>query len=285
MEDNMTTFALSTAEQNVQAALSIPKMSHAEAGKLAKTEYQRLLSLVESLEGKDWEQQTYCTEWRVRELVAHLAGACAAFASWDEFKRQMIQNPYRKDYDMQVDAINKCQVEDRAGRSEQELVAEFREKTPKAIQTRQRLPWLLRHLPVPFGPPLGTKPVQYLTDTIYTRDEWMHRYDICAATGKMMETTPEHDGRLMDLNVLELGQRLKSKIGGRTIDLMLTGDIEGAYRFGGQDEPGAALEIDVYDFNLLASGRITADEAASRVKMSGNRADASWFLSNIEIPY
>ncbi|HEU4912361.1 MAG TPA: hypothetical protein VFV76_10715 [Actinomycetes bacterium] len=37
----------------------------------------------------------------------------------------------------------------------------------------------------------------YLTDVILTRDTWMHRSDIAAATGRAMTLTAEHDGVLV----------------------------------------------------------------------------------------
>ena len=37
----------------------------------------------------------------------------------------------------------------------------------------------------------------YLTDVILTRDTWMRRSDIAAATGRAMTLTAEHDGVLV----------------------------------------------------------------------------------------
>ena len=37
----------------------------------------------------------------------------------------------------------------------------------------------------------------YLVDIILTRDTWMHRVDIARATGRPMELTAEHDGRIV----------------------------------------------------------------------------------------
>src|SRR5690606_12226954 len=98
-------------------ALNIPKMTHSEGVALAAAELERVIALVESLEGEDWTQPTDCTEWNVREMVAHLAGALVASASFAEFKRQMMQNPYMKEMPQQIDAINRVQVEDRAERT------------------------------------------------------------------------------------------------------------------------------------------------------------------------
>ena len=282
----MTAVVVTKNRQRFRNALDIPKLTHAEAGKLATTEAQRVLALLESLAGDDWEQPTDCTEWNVRDMVAHLAGAVAANASWAEFKRQSVSNPYMKEMDVKIDAINRRQVEDRAEATNEELVAEFREKAPKAIRTRQRLPWLVRQLPVvPFGPPVGFAPIGYLTDTIFPRDQWMHRLDIARATGREMVITPEHDGRIVALVIRDLGRLLEGKLQGRTIDLLLTGDAGGRFRFGSKQQADAAIEMDVLAFNRLASGRLPAEAALAQATIEGDRAVATWFLNQADVPY
>jgi hypothetical protein len=59
---------------SVQAAASIPSLTHAEAGWLAATELQRFLALVDSLAAGDWDQPTACTRWNVQQVTAHVAG-------------------------------------------------------------------------------------------------------------------------------------------------------------------------------------------------------------------
>jgi hypothetical protein len=151
-----------------------------------------------------------------------------------------------------------------------------------AIQNRQKLPWLVRQLPVP-----GVGNFGYLMDIIYPRDEWMHRYDICAATGKKMVITPEHDGRLIDLVLLDIAKKLKKQLVKRniTISLQITGALTGTYQFGRKATPDATLEIDVFDFNLRASERISVEEALRRTAVSGDEAAAHWFLNNATVLY
>lgn len=281
----MKAFPASERENRFQNVDHIPDARHDEAGRLAAAEAKRLLALIESLAGDDWDQRTDCSEWTVREIVAHLAGAVASQASWAEFKRQNVGNPYMKEAELRIDAINRFQVEDRAGATEEALVAKFRENAPKAVSTRQRLPWLVRQLRVPMGPPLGLAPIGYLTDVILTRDQWMHRYDIALATGREMRLTPEHDGRLQALVIRDLARKLKGQLQGRTIDLLLTGEAGGAYRFGAGSHPDAVIELDTATFNRLASGRLTAEAALSVATIEGDRAIATWFLEQADVPY
>lgn len=280
----MVTLNLTRAE--AVDATHIPALNHEEAGRLARTELDRFLALVESLSGDDWEQPTGCTAWNVREILAHQAGSYAAYASWAEFRRQYVQNPYVREEDMPVDGVNRRQVEDRQGRTPAELGAELREVGPKAIRTRQRLPWFLRKLPVPFGAPIGVARVEWLTDLIYPRDTWMHRVDICRATGRDFVQSAEHDGRMVALVVRDLAQNVEGLLGGKTAIYDLAGGPAGErYRFGPGSEPDAVLQMDVLDFNWLASGRMEAEEARAHVTIGGDEGLATVLLEHTNVLY
>lgn len=263
-----------------QNAGDIPEVRHAEAGKLSRTEFERVLALLTSLAGDDWQQQTYCTEWTVREMVAHLAGSMTGSTSLAEFVRQNVTHPYVKEAANSVDGTNRLQIEERANKRTEEIITEFRQSGPVAIRNRQKLPWLVRQLPVP-----GVGNFGYLMDIIYPRDEWMHRYDICAATDKKMVITPEHDGRILNLVLLDIAKKLKKQLAKRSITLQITGALTGTYQFGHKATPDCTLEIDVFDFNLRASERISTAEALRRTAVSGDEATAKWFLSNATVLY
>lgn len=281
----MTAIPMTSDQQYVQSARTIPGLRHDEAGQLATVEADRLLALVQSLVGADWSQPTDCTAWTVRDIVAHLAGAVSSQASWAEFKRQNMANPYMKEAAVKIDAINRRQVEDRAEATVEQLVAEFKENAPKAIRTRQRLPWLVRQLRLPMGPPLGFTSVGYLMDTIVTRDQWMHRHDIALATGREMIVTPEHDGRLLALVIRDLARKIEPQLQNRTIDLLLIGQAGSHFRFGAGNHVDAVIEMDVPTFNRLASGRLPAEAALDQARVEGDQAIASWFLNQTDIPY
>jgi uncharacterized protein (TIGR03083 family) len=279
------TLTIGLAAMVRQHVADIPKLSHAEARKLAQTEYERVLSLLQMLEGDDWQQPTYCSEWNVREMVAHLAGAVTGWSSFAQFRRQSVQNPYLKEFDQPIDGINKLQVVERAEKAPAELVAEFRQNGPKAIANRQKLPWPVRkavHLPFP---PIGRQSLEYLADTIYPRDQWMHRYDICAATGKKMAVSGAHDGRIVALVLRDIAEKLKKQLTGRNVVLRLIGAHSSETQFGDKAAVDCGIAIDFFDFNLLASGRIGPDEVIERTAIAGDRATALWFLNNVEVPY
>ncbi len=267
------------------SAANIPPLTHVEAGKLSQETYARLLAVLESLSEQDWEQPTYCTEWNVRDMAAHLAGAVTGSCSVKEFLRQNVTHPSLRQYAMPVDGTNKLQIAERVGKTTAELVAEFRQNGQTAVHNRHKLPWFLRKLPIPMGPSLGIRPLEYLMDTLYPRDQWMHQYDLCAATGKEMIGTPEHDGRIVALVVRDVAQKLQPQLASRSLLVHLTGPAGGNYHLGRPSAPDCTLEIDTFDFNLRASGRISVAEAWAKTAVSGNNTTATWFLTNCEVMY
>ena len=268
----------------VQKAMDIPVWTHREAGKLSQTEYERVLALLEMLDSNDWQQPTYCTEWDVRDMVAHLAGSVTGSSSFAEFKRQNVSDPFLKQFEKPIDGTNKLQLIERADKTTAELISEFRQNGQTAVNNRQKLPWLARKIHLPMGE-LGFASIEYLMDVIYPRDQWMHRYDICAATGKKMVVTGGHDGRLVALVVRDVAKKLGKILGGRTIVLQLTGALTAEYQFGNQATPDCTVTMDFFDFNLRASGRIAVAEAMGRTAVSGDKNAANWFLQNVEVPY
>ncbi len=262
-------------------ARAVAPLSHAEAGALARVELERFLQLIESLGPEDWARPTMCAEWSVRDILAHQAGAYSAGASLAEFRRQYgRQAPPGREL---IDVVNAAQIAERAGRAPAELLAELREVGPRAIAARQRLPWLLRQLPIPL-PPLGLRPLGYLTDAIFLRDTWSHRVDVSHATGRPLLLTAEHDGRFTALIVRDLAPRLAPKLAGAA-QLNLEGPAGGRFRIGPPSALAATIAMDAIDFHLRASGRITAEQALARSQVSGDAALARRALEHSLVLY
>ena len=268
-------------------AATVPELSHKEAGQLAAAELDRFISLVKSLQGDDWGKPTMCTKWNVRDILAHQAGAYASGASFAEFRRQGIGNPYMKEEKLPVDAINRRQLEDREGRSPETLLDELRTAGPKAIANRQKLPWFLRALPlINFGPPVGRRPLGYLTDNIMTRDTWCHRLDISVATGCEMVLTPEHDGRITALVIRDLEKILLPVTRSQGFILELTGPAGGVWQFGDRT-PSTTISMDSLEFHIFASDRATVEEmvGTGKVAFDGDAAFAKNVFEYISVPY
>lgn len=268
-------------------ASAIPPLSHREAMSMATLELERFLALVTSLPEDVWENPTACSRWNVRQMLAHVTGAATSYASFAEFKRQnslKVQRPYRVSGLSFLDSLNQIQVDDRASATPAALIDELQMMGPRAIATRTRLPALLRTLPMPI-PVLGIVPIGYLTDLIYTRDMWMHRLDLCRATGREMVMTPEHDGRIVSLIVRDLAKKLAAILRKTSIVYDLSGTAGGTWQLGAKAPPAATLRLGIVDFNLLASGRLTPEEAWPGVSVEGDVTLVRKILNHTTIPY
>jgi uncharacterized protein (TIGR03083 family) len=222
-------------------------MSYGDWMSAAQEEYHRLDALLRDLDPLEWSRPTACDEWDVRALAAHLVGAADCAASLREMMRQAYRGRrLRADGDL-VDKINAVQVVERAGRTPEALVDDLRVSAGRAVRARSRIPSPLLKLPLPFGSPLGTRPLGYLMGRIYTRDAWMHRMDICGATGRVPVLTGHHDARIVDDIVIEWATRH-----GRPYSLTLTGPAGGTWS---TTEEGEPLTLDAVEFCRVVSGR------------------------------
>jgi uncharacterized protein (TIGR03083 family) len=265
-----TTLAHSPASVSALAdAADVLYVTAAESQALAHTELGRFVALVEALGPDDWGRPTACTAWNVQQMLAHQAGAYAAGARARELLRQFGRPP--KPGQLQEDAGNEVQLADRAGRSPAELIAELKATWPHAARRRARALPVVRliTLPRPDGPGLN---VGHLFAVIHTRDTWMHRLDISRATGRPMQLTAEHDGRVVALVLRDLAQTLGPKLGGQTVAFDLGGAAGGRWRIGPAAEPAATVQMDALDFNIYASGRYSYAEARQRAVIAGDVA-------------
>lgn len=263
-------------------AAQVAALAHAEAAILAAPLLARLLALLDDLGPEDWNKPTLCSEWTVRNVVAHQAGAYASGARFAEFRRQWLRMPERGR--SMLDTVNAFQIAERAGRTPAELIAELRAVGPRAIAARQRLSPIIRGLPIPVEP-VGWRPVGYVSDELYLRDTFIHTADICLATNRPVIFTPGPDSRIVALIVRDLAQRLPKSLGGKTVAFDLTGPAGGCFRIGPAVEPAATMRMSVLDFNLRASGRMSAADAFGRSQVVGDAALAQRALEHTLMVY
>src|SRR5687767_9882839 len=113
----------------IQNALDIPPLNHHEASVLMAEEARRTLALFEALSGDDWTQPTACTRWNVHQVASHLVGESAGYASWREFYRLYLNLVNKMRYFRarmpMIDALNQLMVDDRAGRTPDDLITEL----------------------------------------------------------------------------------------------------------------------------------------------------------------
>ena len=227
------------------------RISRPEARVLAEEEFTRFADLVATLTPEEWATPTDCTGWDVRKMVLHVLGSGESQASVREFMHQLRRGiPLNKQIDSHhwVDGMNELQIREREKLSNADLVGELMVVGPKAVKGRWGTPLPMRYLPIPFGPPIGWAPLKYLLDVGFTRDVWCHRVDICCATGRPMQLTPEHDGRLVADIVAEWASTHR-----QPFELVLDGPAGGKYS---QGVDGERVEIDALDFIRTLAGRL-----------------------------
>lgn len=224
-------------------------MRHRDWMTAAAEEYRRLGALLGELSDDEWRLPTDCSEWSVQQMVAHLVGAAEAGASIRETVHQARLGRRLRPGADGVDGMNAVQVQERADADPARLRADLTSAGARAVRRRSGLPAALRALRVPFGPPLGTKPLGYLMDRIYTRDAWMHRIDIARATDRALELTADHDGRIVADIVAEWADAH-----GQPFRLTLTGPAGGSWSSG---TTGEEFTLDAVEFCRILSGRAT----------------------------
>jgi uncharacterized protein (TIGR03083 family) len=240
-------------KDTVMRVEDIAPISHREGMELAETEYGRFSDMLQQLQPSDWSKQTVCSDWNVKQMVAHVLGFAESNASFRVFVNGMRRGKKRageKGYDLFVHGMNEVQVEEREHLTPAELVGRWSEMWPKALKGRKRFPPFMRPIRVEFGPPIGKKPMgSYAIDVVFTRDTWMHRIDVCRAVGLDPVLTPEHDGRLIEDMVAEW-----ARVHGLAFTLHLEGPAGGTFVSG---SGGNELRIDAVEWIWILSGRGT----------------------------
>lgn len=231
-----------------------------DAGEVALAAYAALLSDLRRLDPADWDRTTECAPWTVSDLVGHLLGAAAGNASVREMVRQYARGFRRRSaFEGNVlDAVNDLQVREHAALTPRERTERLAELAPAAVRGRMRLPRPLRRLRVPLDAGGSTAEgmpdslaLARLMDVVYTRDVWLHRVDIAAATGRDLSLDPAVDGRIVADVVREWADRH-----GRPFRLTLTGPAGGHFVAG---DGGPDLELDAIAFCRALSGRAPAE--------------------------
>jgi uncharacterized protein (TIGR03083 family) len=229
-----------------------PAIERPTAMRLAETEYQRVTDAVDAFQPEDWSRPTDCTEWDVRQLVAHIAGQANVFSTPLELARQMRAAQARQQPGQaSVDALTAFQVEERQHFGPDELRTELRRVGPRGARGRRRIPGFLRRRRLPGAEVINGVPeswsIGYVSDVILTRDPWMHRLDLARATGHNLVLTADHDGVIVADVVAEWARRH-----GQPYRLELTGPAGGSWSSGaGGDE----IVMDAADFCRVISGR------------------------------
>lgn len=235
---------------------TIQPITSSDTERLARTEYERMASQLRSLAPDEWSRSTDCALWDVRAVAGHSLGMMATFVGFRRLFGAMgaATKTSKREGGPMIDALTAKQVADHAALSTEELIARVDEIGPRTARWRAKAPWLFRKMPMKeeVGGTVETWRMAYLLDTILTRDPWMHRIDIAQATGRDLELTAAHDGRIVADVVAELARRH-----GQPFTLTLTGPAGGEFVSG--DGSGEHVTIDAIEMCRTLSGRPPAD--------------------------
>jgi uncharacterized protein (TIGR03083 family) len=237
-----------TATTSARTPARAAVLDQASARRLAATEYGRFTDLLRTLGADDWSRPTDCPDWDVRAMAGHVLGMAQMVASVRGFAGQNVAAARAGGG---IDALTALQVRRTAGLSNGLLVERLAEVGPRAARGRRRMSAVLGRVPIPEQQVVGATTERwrfgFLFDVVLTRDTWMHRTDICLATGREPHLTAEHDGVLVADVVAEWAARH-----GRPYRLRLTGPAGGSWSSGAD---GDELELDAVQFCRLLSGR------------------------------
>jgi len=236
-------------------------VDHGEAMVRAESEYERLLALVDDLADDDWARPTDCTGWDVRATLGHLLGMLELLADREEMTRQLgaAAEAAEREGCIRLDALTALQVAEHADLTTGQLARALHETAPRALAARRSTTPQLRATPYDTAiPGEGVWTLGYLLDVIHTRDPWLHRVDVCRATGRELVLTAEHDGRIVCDVVADWASRH-----GQPFNLLITGPAGGHYAVG---DLGFGTEVDAVEFCRILSGREPGEELlATRV--------------------
>ena len=230
----------------------IDPIGHTEAMDLQAVELDRAIDLLRSLDPEQWSIQTACPDWDVRQMWLHVLGACEAGASMRENAHQMLAARKRcRQLGVPLEAgLSGTQVAERIDLSPAQLVDRLEQIAPKTIKGRNRTPRPMRAIKIGVDAPVVEKwSLGYLIDIIYLRDAWMHRVDTARATGRELELTAEHDGRIVADIVAEWARRH-----GQPFTLELSGPAGGTFTAAGGGDAGPIV-MDAVEFCCVLAGR------------------------------
>jgi uncharacterized protein (TIGR03083 family) len=211
---------------------------------LSRVQYARLLDVLTSLSDDEWALPTECPGWTVKDVAAHVLGNLECVLKPREFLRQ-VREGKRLDPEHPYDGLNAYQVRHYAPLSPDGLTRRMAEIAEPALRMRARTPWLLRHLVRPSLDVVGRVPMAYVLDVVYTRDTYLHRVDVCRATGRDI-VVDEVERRIVEDLVSEWAARH-----GQPYRLRLTGPAGGTYG----DGAGEEIVCDAVEFTRFVSGR------------------------------
>lgn len=209
-------------------AHDVARTDHAHAAELLRPEVDAMAALLGTLSAEEWGLPTECSRWNVRDIVAHMIGNAEITLDPDLMAQRVRDGTTTYPELYRLDAMNEMAVDAWRGRAAGELVTEFTRIWRQMVEALPGMPESARKQEFDTGYP-DAPPIRlgYVVDIIFTRDLWMHRVDICRATGREF-ATDQHDRGVIEQALRDLDGEWV----GPPIVLELTGAVPGDWQIG-----------------------------------------------------
>ncbi|PKW17252.1 maleylpyruvate isomerase family mycothiol-dependent enzyme [Saccharopolyspora spinosa] len=231
-------------------AHDVARTEHAHAAELLRPEVEAMRAQLGWLSASQWLAPTDCPRWSVRDVVAHVLGNAEVALAPDLLVLRAREGEQRYPRLYRLDAVNEMAVDAWQDRQAGELLAEFAPLWRQVIGSLPGMSESVRGQTFDAGYP-GSLPVAvgYVVDVLLTRDMWMHRIDICRATGRAFEAH-EHDRGVVEQVLRDLDDTWQAP----PLVLELTGAVAGAWQIG-SGAPVATVRGDAVSVMRMFSGR------------------------------
>ncbi len=230
-------------------------LTRTHAADLGRVEYLRFADALAALDPADWNRDTDCDGWTVRDLAGHLCGAVITATSIRAqlAEQREVRARVKKSGENEVDAMTAIQIASVAALSPAEIVERIRSLAADAAAGRKRPPGPVAKLvkfPVVMNSIDEKWSLDYLLGTILTRDTWLHRVADLARAVDRSPVLDDHDQCIVADVAREWARRH-----GQPVELRLSGPAGGQYAAG---SGGPLLELDAVEFCRIVSRRSEA---------------------------
>ncbi|MDG4820476.1 maleylpyruvate isomerase family mycothiol-dependent enzyme [Asanoa sp. WMMD1127] len=232
-------------------------LTRRQAADIAATELRAFGAAMASLDDTDWVRATDCSEWTVKDVVAHVCGQYEEIAKPTVLLRRLRVAKRRYPDRTALDGHNQVQLDDLGKLSPRALFDRLARLGPVAIRRARLMPGLFRRISTdrffPDGPTMVEANLGYLVDVILPRDTWMHRLELARATGRVFDVD-DHDYEIVGQVVRDLDRAWQRP----PLRLELTGPAGGLWELG-DGPPVESVTADTMAMMLHLSGRDGVD--------------------------
>jgi uncharacterized protein (TIGR03083 family) len=259
-------------------------------GELAMTERRSAMALLSAetdvwnrmlstIDGDEWDTPTVCERWSVRDIVGHLCGhAEEVNRPWMFPVRDRRGRKHHPDLPG-LDGHMEVQVDEHRDLTTEELRAHYAKVWAKAVRMLGRVPGIIRRQGIKTGmPEMPRIGFDYLHDIVYTRDNWMHRDDVCRAIGREFEAHP-HDAEVVAQVMRDLDLDFWKQ---PAVIVELTGIAPGTWQVGA-GTPETTVRADALEFMRVLAGR--SDDPAAAVTLVVGSPEIAQRVADTRVPF